>query len=165
MIAPAQPRTTTISRMIASVDELRAAFDRGFAAPIPTPIPEVDVIAIRAGGGPCAFLQSAIAAIETGLHVVPVPTPSAALRGVATFRGQVVAVWDLGLLVHGAPVEPLRWCAVLGDQTLAVAFDRLDGRVRVPAPAGSIIELSQTIYPIIDLAGTIAGAEGARHGR
>jgi purine-binding chemotaxis protein CheW len=161
----AQARTTTIGQMIASADELRAAFDRGFAQPIAAPIPEVDVIAIRAGGGPCAFLQATIAAIDTSLHVVPVPTPSAALRGVATFRGQIVSVWDLGLLVHGAPVTPLRWCAVLGNEMLAVAFDRLEGRVRVPAPAGSIIELSGTIYPIIDLAGTIAGVEGARHGR
>ncbi|HET9621260.1 MAG TPA: hypothetical protein VFP84_07840 [Kofleriaceae bacterium] len=153
------------------VDDLRAAFDHAFARPIATPVAEVDVLAIRAGGGPCAFPQAAIAAIaaiDTALHVVAVPSPAPALRGVATFRGHVVAVWDLGLIVHGAPVEGVRWCAVLGDETTAFAFDRLDGRVRVPAPAGALtgaVELSGTIYPIIDVAGAIAGAQGARHER
>jgi hypothetical protein len=162
--APAVARTITRDVQFVGADELGAAFDRGFAEAIVAPVPQVDVIAIRAGGGPCAFTQSAIAALRTDLHIVPLPSPAPALRGVSTFRGQVVAVWDLGLLVHGAPVDSLRWCAVLNNETLAVAFDRLVGRIRVSAPAGAVLELAGIIYPIIDLAGMVAGAE-ARHGR
>ncbi|HEY0193144.1 MAG TPA: hypothetical protein VGC42_18630 [Kofleriaceae bacterium] len=146
-------------------DQLRAAFDQSFAAPWPVELPQVDAIAIHAGGGPCAFAQTAIAALRTDLRVTPVASPRAAMLGVTSFRGALIAVWDLGRLLHGAPVERVRWCAVLRDETAAVAFDRLDGRLRVPAPLASVVELGGTIYPVFDLAAAVAGAAPARSGR
>ncbi len=137
---------------------LRDAFDRSFAAPLRVPVPVVDAIAVQAGGGPCAFAQGDIAALRTDLHITPVASPHPALRGVASFRGALLAVWDLGLVLHGAPVASLRWCAVLRGETAAVAFDRLDGRVRVPAPLGRVIELDGALYPVFELADAVAGA-------
>lgn len=158
---------------IAIIDDaarLRAAFDRTFADPLPVAIPEVDAIAIHAGGGPVAFAQHEIAALRTDLHVTPLASMTPALLGVTSFRGALVAVWDLGLLVHGAPVPRVRWLAVLRDETVAVAFDRLDSRVRVPAPLASVIEVRGGIYPVFELAGAVAGARankarGERHAR
>ena len=150
--------------------KLRAAFDRSFAEPLPVASPQVDAIAVHAGGGPCAFGQGELAALRTDLHITPLASQSAALIGVASFRGALVPVWDLGLLLHGAPVTQVRWCAVLRDETVAVAFDRLDGRVRAPAPLASVLELDGTIYPVFELAATVAGAKskklkGDRHAR
>lgn len=149
------------------VATLRDAFDRSFAEPLREPIVEVDVIAVQAGGGPCAFAQRDIAALRTDLAITPLPSDNPAMRGVASFHGALIAVWDLGLLLHGAPVASLRWCAVVRDETVAVAFDRLDGRLRVPAPLGGVLELAGTIYPVFELAGAIARtrAKGARYAR
>jgi purine-binding chemotaxis protein CheW len=143
---------------------LRARFDAGFAEPIAAAISELDVIAVYAGGSPCAFAQHTIAGLCTDLHVVALPTSAPALLGAASFRGNVVAVWDLGLLVHGAPTTAVRWCAILADQIHAVAFDRLDGRVRVPAPVGRVIEHAHTLFPVIDLSAAVAGARAGVKG-
>jgi purine-binding chemotaxis protein CheW len=149
---------------IARVDELRAAFDGAFAEPIAAPVACVDVLAIRVGGVPHAIARAELSALRTDLRVVALPSPAPALLGVATFRTALVPVWDLGLIVHGAPVWPVRWCAILRDESAAFAFDRLDGHLRVAAPLAGIVEHADEIYAVLDVAGALAGLNGAGYG-
>jgi purine-binding chemotaxis protein CheW len=144
--------------------ELRAAFDAGFAEPAARPVPQVDVLAIHAGGAPYAIARSELAALRVDLVVVDLPSPAPALIGVAAVRGELVAVWDLGRLTHGEPVRARRWCAIARGGRSAVAFDRLDAHLRVPLPLGASLVFDHQAYPVLDLAGVLA-RQGASHDR
>lgn len=144
--------------------ELRAEFDAGFAEPRPRAVPQVDVIALRAGGAPYAIARSELAALRVDLAIVDLPSPASALIGVTALRGDLLPVWDLGRLVHGEPVRARRWCAIVRGGTVAVAFDRLDGHLRAPLPLGASIVFERQAYPVLDLAGVLAGLQGEKYG-
>lgn len=148
-----------------SAAELRAAFDGAFAEAPLAIVPHVDVIAIRAGGEPCAFARTDIAALRTDLDIVALPTRSPSLLGVAQHRGNVIPIWDLGWVLHGVHTRPARWCAVLRDETRAVAFDGFAAHVRAPAPLGAMLEHGGEIYRVLELARELANDKGAAYGR
>jgi hypothetical protein len=87
---------------------------------------------------------------------------------VAVVQGAVVPVWDLGLLLHGARVRVLRWCAIVRGDSAAIAFDHLDGYLRIPAPIGATVAHRECAYRVLDVIDLIrlAGAQhGVEHGR
>ena len=82
---------------------LRQAFDLSFALPPPPASPEVeDLLTIRVAGNPYAIRLRDIAGMVAGRKVVPVPSVTLDLLGLAGMRGGVVPVF--GLLVQGQAV-------------------------------------------------------------
>lgn len=143
--------------MIETAGALRAAFDHAFAEAPVAPVAHAEVLVVHAGGCPCAIARADLAALRVDLTIVAVPSPAPALLGVASFRGELLPVWDLGQLVHGEPVRGRRWCAIVRDESFAFAFDRLDGHLRVPSPLDRAIEHAGICYPLLALDRLLAG--------
>ena len=67
-------------------------------------------------------------------EVLPLPGMRAGALGVCAVRGSLVGAYDTGaLLGHPRVAERPAWLLLAGDGTVALAFDRVDGRVRVSA--------------------------------
>jgi purine-binding chemotaxis protein CheW len=147
-----------------SVEQLRAEFDTAFAETPAPGVTTVDVLAIQAGGARCALIRAELAALRTDLRVLALPSPAPALLGITGVRGAIIPVWDLGRLRHGAPVRALRWCAIAAGDAAAFAFDRLDAHLSVPAPLGAEVHHAGAIYPVLDLAGILAGTKAGPPG-
>jgi chemotaxis signal transduction protein len=117
------------------VGALRREFDESFARPIRGGDGQgIQLLAIRVAGDAHALRLSEIAGLFADRPVTPVPGPMAELRGLANLRGQLVPVYDLGMLLgHPAAASP-RWIALAAARPLALAFDDVDGHV-VAVPA------------------------------
>ncbi|MEV0136524.1 chemotaxis protein CheW [Dactylosporangium sp. NPDC050688] len=137
---------------------------------------------MRVGGHRYALRLTQAAGLFPDRPVTRLPGPLPALRGVASFRGSIVPVYDLGA-VFGHPLPATaRWLVLAaGEPPVALAFEELDGHLRVPreviveestghGPRGclrGIVPLDGGARPIIDvpavraaiqrLTGTIAG--------
>ncbi|GAA2640557.1 hypothetical protein GCM10010399_87680 [Dactylosporangium fulvum] len=157
--------------------DLREAFDRSFADP---PRQEVagydDLLAIRVGIQRYALRLTESAGLFQDRPVTRLPGPLPALLGVAGFRGAVVPVYDLaavfGQPAAGAPAR--RWLVlVTGTPPVALAFDELEGHLRVPheqiveeatghGPRGclrGIVPLDGGARPIVDIAAVRAAIQ------
>ena len=118
-----------VSRQAAA---LRRAFDRSFAEPARPPLAHTtDLLAIRLGNDPWALPLTDIAGLHTGKRITPLPGGPPSLLGIAGFRGNVVAVYDLPALIGLAPLTALRWLLVAAQRRVAFAFADLDGHMRV----------------------------------
>jgi purine-binding chemotaxis protein CheW len=114
-------------------EELRDAFDRGFAEARGFAAPdEENFLAIRVAGNPYAVRLAEITGLYVDRRIVPLPTPTAELLGVVGLRLGVVAVYSLRALLRepGAGEIP-RWLIVSHDG-VGVGFDVLEGYARVP---------------------------------
>ena len=119
------------------VAELRAGFDRSFAEPPRRRHVEFDVLlAIRAGQRRYALRLAQTSGLYSDRPITPLPGPVTALLGIAGFSGAVVPVYDLGaLLGHPVPETP-RWLVMAaGAPVVALAFNDVDGHLRVPTEA------------------------------
>ena len=114
---------------------LRQAFDLSFALPPPQASQEFeDLLAIRVAGDPYAIRLSDIVGIVAGRRVIPVPTVTLDLLGLAGLRGDVVSVFGLAsILGYGqAPGSP-RWMILCGaEEPIALAFSDFEGYLRLP---------------------------------
>jgi purine-binding chemotaxis protein CheW len=116
---------------------LRHDFDQTFAEPAQQPgAPHLDLLAIVVAHQCYALPLAMLSGLFAGQEITPLPSARLELLGVAGFRGAVVAVYDLRVLlghpVTGAP----RWLVTLcGTPRIAVAFDHLEGHLRVPGDA------------------------------
>jgi chemotaxis signal transduction protein len=153
--------------------DLQRRFDRSFAEPPHPPAAESDeLLALHAGGGRYALRLRQAAGLFSDRPVTPLPGPVPALLGVAGFSGTVVPVYDLGALLGAAPTANPRWLVLaIGSPAIAVAFDQLDGHVRVPMsdvvvePDGQpgpdylrgMVALPDGTRPIVDLPAVRAG--------
>lgn len=115
---------------------LRTAFDRAFAAE-----PEIardetaDLIGISLAGSPYALPLDSISSLHTNKKITRIPVQARGLLGIAGFRGTIVPVYDLALLVGLAPTENPRWLALTAKYGLAIAFETFDGHIRLPKDA------------------------------
>lgn len=133
------PEAADLPRRLA---ELRQAFDRSFVEPPRPALAEFeDLLAVRIGTDPYAVRLAATAGLVADRPVTRLPGAPPELLGVAGLRGAVVPVYDLGTLL-GRPRAATasdaapRWLVlVAGSPPVAVAFDRLDGHLRVPRNA------------------------------
>jgi chemotaxis signal transduction protein len=140
---------------------LRAAFDRAFAEPLRLDAPATEnLLAIRIGTEPCALRLSEIAGLFADRKITRVPGSAAALLGLAGFRGALVPVYSLQILVGQAPVgqapvgqAPVgqvpvgqvlpdlagakggaptpRWLVVAAAAPVALAFEAFEGQLRL----------------------------------
>lgn len=114
--------------------ELRRVFDRSFAeAPGSAVIDYENLVAIRVTDDPYAIRVAEIAGVFAGKRFTPLPGSLPELLGIAGFRGAIVPVYDLAMVLGhsrsraGAP----RWLVLAAQLPVGLAFDRFDGHLRV----------------------------------
>ncbi len=149
-------------------DELRKDFDASFAhAPVFADAATEDLLLIRVGGDPYALRLRDVGAVLTDRSVVPLPSKSPTLLGLAGVRGSLVVVHGLAdILGYGRPRGTPRWLAMAPSPTaIGLAFEAFDGHVRLPltdiitkAEGGILNRVVPThdgIRPIIDMASLV----------
>lgn len=116
--------------------ELRREFDASFAAaPAEHRGATEDLLALSAGGSPCAVRLSEVSGLHAGCPVTSLPCPVPGLLGIAGIGGSLVPVYDLGVLLGGTASGRSRWMLVAAGSVVALAFDVLEGHLRVPREA------------------------------
>jgi purine-binding chemotaxis protein CheW len=124
---------TTASRILERVARARLEFDRAFAEPPRVAdVATTDLLAIRAGNRSCAIRVSEIAGLHLDKKVTPVPGTDRSLRGIAAFRGTILPVHDLAVLLgESAMPAPPRWLLVATAAPIALALHGFEGQRRV----------------------------------
>lgn len=116
---------------------LRLAFDQSFAQPLRfDPEATADFLAIRIGGDCYALRLTQIAGLFANRRIMPVPGTDAALLGIAGFRGTIVPVYSLAMLVGRSGLPAPRWLVIAAATApLALAFESFEAQLRVSAAA------------------------------
>lgn len=122
---------------------LREAFDRSFAQATATDTePVANVLAIRIGADPYALRLTDVSGLFAGKRITMLPGPVTELLGIAGFRGAILPVYDLAMLLgYARPAAP-RWLVTAAAAPAAFAFDGFDGYLSVqeasvmPGPRG-----------------------------
>lgn len=116
--------------------ELRQAFDRSFveARHVDETVTD-DFIAVHVGGNPYLLRLAEIVGVHTGKKVIAVPSPIRELRGISGFRGAMVPVYDLAMLLGYPRSSSAPWMAMAAAAPLALAFETFDGHFRFPREA------------------------------
>lgn len=118
------------------VEKLRSAFDRSFQEPVPLRAEApLLLLAIRVANCGYALKVDELAAVFQIEKLVPLPTDTDSLSGLAAAGGRLVAVYSLAVLL-GYPREENRrerWAAQCRDQpAAAIAFSLMEGNLLLP---------------------------------
>lgn len=133
-------------------DALRRAFDEGFAAPPTEAQATEDFLAVRLGGDPHAIRVTDLARVTAAPKIVPLPSRSAAIVGLASVRGALVVVHSLARVLGYADVEAPSWIALAGGaDALGLGIDSLEGFLRRPRGAERVLEAGGVTYAIVDV--------------
>jgi purine-binding chemotaxis protein CheW len=159
------------SRPMTRAEELRLAFDRTFAElpSIDTAMKE-DLLAIRLGAAAYALRLSEIGGVFADKKITRVPAPNPALLGIASFRGAIMPVYDLHMLLGFPPGAAIRWLVTISIAPVALAFESFEGHLRIAhdaiAPQGAgdgvrnhvreFVRTASDVRAVIDLASVIA---------
>ena len=138
-------------RVMDRAGALRHAFDRSFA--VPTQIdatPMEDFLAIGVGSEACAIRLSEITGLFVDKKITRVPGRTAALLGIAGFRGTVVPAYDLHVFLGHPMAKTPRWLVIALGAPIALAFEALDGHVRVSRDAILRREAGEHMRPHVD---------------
>lgn len=146
------------------VTRMRELFDRGFAEPLATAIEsKARYLRIRVADDRYAIPIAQVSAIAALHKLTRLPTSgSRELLGLTGIRDAVVPVYDLALLLGGAPSgESARWIAVAASGALAFAFTALEGLAEAAADAHKpasgeatvsvVLALPDANVPVLDL--------------
>jgi chemotaxis signal transduction protein len=126
-------RTSTVMNRAA---ELRREFDRAFVEPIQLSQTRIeDFLAIRIGTEACAIRLSEISGLFADKKITRVPGGPAALRGIAGFRGTMLPVYDLPMLIGRDASPAPRWMVIGKTEPVALTFDGFERQFRVPSEA------------------------------
>lgn len=145
---------------------LRRAFDATFAAPPADAQGAMeDFLAIRIAGHPHAISVAHVARLVTTPKIVHVPSGRPAVLGVAAIRGALVSVHSLAILLgYPGDAQP-RWIAVAaGLDAVGLAFDELDGFLRVAKGAKGAIGAGGVTRPIVDVGAVLETITTGRTG-
>lgn len=137
---------------------LRAAFDRSFAkAPPADPARLENLLSIRVTEDPYAIPLAGLAGLYADKAVTSMPGADPGFLGIAGFRGAMLPVYDLRVLLGypGGGKAP-RWLVVMNAHQAALAFDALDGYLRVPQAQIAALVPPR---PLIDLNNIAASIE------
>jgi purine-binding chemotaxis protein CheW len=111
---------------------LRQDFDDGFTRSIATrENSSHDLLAIRVAGAAFALRVAEVAGIFTDSKLVSFPSNVQAFSGLVGFRGTVVPIYDLAVLLHAAHLEPRRWLVLSNAANIGFAFDTFEGHLRI----------------------------------
>ena len=114
---------------------LRQEFDLTFAQPlVAAQQAGTTLISIRVRADPFALPLQAIAGLFVDRAVTPIPTPYRDLLGVTGFRGAVIPVYDLGVILGYPAAARPRWLTLSsGRSPIGLAFDAFEGTERIAA--------------------------------
>ena len=157
--------------------ELREAFDRSFAQAQRSAAADVEsLLAIRIGTDRYALRLAEVSGLFVDRKVTWLPSPVSALLGIVGIRGNVLPVYDLGMLLGCQGAAAPRWLAVSAIQPVGFAFEGFDGylgakpdalvpEVRTEARERHVREILQTEVsrPVVYLP-SIVEALGIRSG-
>ena len=134
MSASDKPVPTTLAQR---AGDLRLAFDRSFAQPVAVDSVPLDaLLVVLVGADRYALRLSEIAGLFVDRKITPLPSAVPELLGVAGFRGTMLPVYDLGLLLGHAPAGTTRRGVVIAAALpIALAFDEAGAHLRVPRDA------------------------------
>ncbi|MFI4940817.1 MAG: chemotaxis protein CheW [Burkholderiales bacterium] len=123
----------TSSPSNAQVLALREEFDRGFSQAPRLGTGNLEkMLAIRLGDGSYAIRIADISGLYVDRRIMPLPTRIGAFLGVAGFRGQIAAVYDLAALLGYVRHTPPRWLILLrGREPVALVFDAFEAHFAV----------------------------------
>jgi purine-binding chemotaxis protein CheW len=156
--------------------DLRRDFDRAFAEPIRGEPPQEDLLAISVGGQPYALRLQEIAGIFVDKKITSVPGSTAAQRGIAGFRGAILPVYDLQVLLGQSIAETARWLVIAAGAPVALAFEVFERQLRVapddilPKSAGSetaafareFVRTRAHVRPVLHLPSVIAAIKALK---
>jgi chemotaxis signal transduction protein len=128
------PLTDDLSRLAARAAALHAGFSQSFTEPaqIDATLKE-DFLAIRIGGDMFAIRLAEITGLHTGKKVTRLPGGEPALIGIAGFRGTILPVYSLTILLGLPAKAEQQWLVIAAAAPVALAFDGFDHHSRVAA--------------------------------
>ena len=142
---------------------LKQEFDQGFVqARRDGDFESEDLLLVRLGIAPFALKMSEITGLVVNKAITPVPGPVREFLGVASFRGSLVPVYDLAAWM-GIAGGCCSWWVLTGtgDERLALAFDEMEGLLRMHQSCGSscerfpfvqaVLPEAQGSRPVLDL--------------
>ncbi len=108
--------------------QLRREFDAAFAQKATYATAETEaLLAIRIGAEPFALRVPELANIARCGKVVPIPSGSAALMGLAGIKGAIVPVYSLPALLNLPQTGAMHWLALCGKKNpIALAFSEFE---------------------------------------
>lgn len=165
------------SNLMGSLDQLRHTFDETFAKAVDTAVPLMaDVLLIRLGGQLHALRLSEVMHLHPVSGVTSVQSPVPELLGVEGFRGDVLPVYDLRLIMGTQSASAAQWCVVARHAPVALAFDGFERHLRCPADTLSVnadssvamqrhldgwLRTPQGTWPIVDVAAVLRWIQSA----
>ncbi|HEV8701794.1 MAG TPA: chemotaxis protein CheW [Candidatus Polarisedimenticolia bacterium] len=115
--------------------DMRRHFDESFALAPKTDAPQSeDFLVVRIAGAPFALRRIEVSGLLAGRKPVKLPNACHEFLGIVGFRGLIVPVYSLRVLLGYPRHDNLRWAvlAASGD-CLGLAFDEYEGYLRIPS--------------------------------
>jgi chemotaxis signal transduction protein len=168
--------TEAPASLTARVADLRSAFDRAFAVPLQSETAvNQDLLAIRAGGEPYAIRLSEVGSLFVDRPVTRIPASNGSVHGIGGFRGVIVPVHNLPMLLGHTPSQAPRWLVMAAAAPIALAFELFEGHLRVPADAilpqqphaqmrgyaPEFVRSGTVVRPVLHLASVIASLDAS----
>lgn len=144
---------TSSSDLRARLDELKLRFDTAFAEPPPGAAESFeDLLVIALAGERYLLRLREIEGLYLDRAITRVPSPLPDLLGVTDFRGELVAVYDLGALLGYPRAQAARYLARMPGRGVGFAFARFEGHLRLTRQRRELEAHAQTI---VDLPGLV----------
>jgi purine-binding chemotaxis protein CheW len=154
------------------LDELKSQFDAAFAAlPAARATEFEDLLSIAIGPERYMVRLSQVAGLYLDCAITALPSAMPHLLGVSEFRGELVAVYDLAAVLGYPRADRARFLLRAVHGSVAFAFDRFVGHVRLSQDMVAPQTTSQrgharvagATLPLIDLVALVAGLEECAH--
>jgi chemotaxis signal transduction protein len=142
------------------VAELRHAFDSSFAEAPPEKGAELeDMLAIRVENNAYALRLAEISGLVRGTTPTRLADQAPMLLGVASVRGAIVSVYDLGVLLGHGRGGSRRWLVLTAaDATVGLSFDEFEGHLQVPVNK-DVVRVADTTRPIVPISSLVEQIE------
>lgn len=145
--------------------DLAAAFDQEFARATDDYVHAEEFLAVRLGDDPYAIRLCDVAGLFADRRITALPSTERALLGVAGFRGKVLPVYDLAMLLGAARCGYSRWLMQAAGADVALSVSVFEGQLAVQADdivaadqhtekllhIGQAVRLEGMLRPIIDI--------------
>jgi purine-binding chemotaxis protein CheW len=151
--------------LLTSAVELRRDFDRTFAEHPSTEMVRHENLLMLRLGEDCYIVRVAeIAGLFAGRPITSLPSPEPELLGIAGFRGTVVPIYDLGLILGKPRAASPRWFFLLAGLSAGLAFDRFEGHLRLARNALAPVSAADLSRRYVqEIAQTSTGAQPVIH--